>query len=251
MEERSLIDVHAHLAELNDLSQALQEAKEAGVCGIIAVGSDIESNQKTIKIAQTYPQYVYPAIGYHPWEIEEEEIEENLFFVRSHAEECIALGELGLDYRIKVKKELQLRVFNELLEVAYQFNKPIIIHCRFSHRETLKMILERGIRQAVFHWYSGLIDVLDEILAKGYFISATPALRYSPPHKEAIKRAPLERILLETDTPVTYQGMESRPKDVRITMEEVGFLKRLNPLTVSSQTTANAAHFFQIPIQSL
>jgi TatD DNase family protein len=73
----SLIDVHAHLEELKDLSLSLKEAKETGVRGIIAVGMDIESNKKTLKIAQGNRGYVYPAIGYHPWEIKEEEVGDN------------------------------------------------------------------------------------------------------------------------------------------------------------------------------
>ena len=103
------------------------------------------------------------------------------------------------------------------------------------------------IKHAVFHWYSGPVDLSDEILSRGYFISATPALVYSPPHQEAIKRAPLDRILLETDTPVRYQGKESRPKDVYITLGEVAILKRLEPYRVAIQTTANASQFFRIP----
>jgi TatD DNase family protein len=108
------------------------------------------------------------------------------------------------------------------------------------------MVKEKEIKKAVFHWYSGPLDVLDDILAMGYFISATPALIYSPPHQKAILRTPLERILLETDAPVSYQGKESRPKDVRISMETVAWLKGLDSLVVSEQTTLNASRFFQV-----
>jgi TatD DNase family protein len=80
-----------------------------------------------------------------------------------------------------------------------------------------------------------------------YSISATPALVYSPLHQEAIKRAPIEKVLLETDTPVSYQGREARPKDARITLKEVARLKKLDPFIVAEQTTANASKFFQIP----
>ena len=161
----------------------------------------------------------------------------------------LALGEIGLDYRIKVKKELQWKVFGELLDIALESNKPVIIHCRYSHRRAFEMVRERKIKQAVFHWYSGPIGLLDEILKTGYFISATPALVYSPPHQAAIKRAPIERILLETDTPVNYQGRESRPKDVRITLKEVSRVKGLDPSVVAKQTTANVSLFFQISLQ--
>jgi TatD DNase family protein len=228
-----LVDGHAHLEELEDLPKSLQEAKEAGVCGIVAVGMDVESNKKTLQIAQANPRFIYSALGYHPWQIKEEEMDENLSFIRGHVEECVALGEIGLDYKIKAKKELQWKVFDELLNIALESSKPIILHCRFSHQRTFEIVKERKIEKAVFHWYSGSLALLDAILSRGYFISATPALAYSPLHQEAIKRAPIERILLETDTPVSYQGKEARPKDVLTSMEEVARLKKLNRLTVA------------------
>jgi TatD DNase family protein len=187
-----LVDDHAHLEELDDLPKSLQEAKEVGVCGILAVGMDIESNKKVLQIAEANAQYVYPALGYHPWQIKEEEVEANLSFIRDHVEEGVALGEIGLDYRIKVKKELQWKVFGKLLDIARESNKPVIIHCRYSHRRAFEMVKEKTIEKAVFHWYSGSLDLLDEILSEGYFISATPALVYSPPHQEAIKHAPIQ-----------------------------------------------------------
>jgi TatD DNase family protein len=242
-----LIDCHAHLEELEDLSESLQEAKAADVGGIIGVGMGIESNQKVLNIAKENKGYVYPALGYHPWVIREEEIETNLSFVRDHAGEGVALGEIGLDYKIKVKKELQWKVFGELLDIALQSDKPAIVHCRFSQRRAFDMMRERKIERAVFHWYSGPLRLLSEILEAGYLISATPALAYSPPHQEAIKRAPIERVLLETDTPVSYQGKESRPKDVRISLKEVSRLKGVDPSVVAEQTTENASRFFKIP----
>ncbi|MGA2317452.1 MAG: TatD family hydrolase [Thermodesulfobacteriota bacterium] len=247
--EAPLVDGHAHLEELDDLSESIQEAKAAGVRGIIAVGMDIESNKKVLQITEVNRGYIYPALGYHPWEIKEEKVEANLSFIRDHVEEMVALGEIGLDYKIKVKKELQWEVFGGLLDIALESNKPVIIHCRYSHRRAFEMVRERKIKQAIFHWYSGPLDLLDKILSVGYFISATPALIYSPPHQEAIKRAPLGRILLETDTPVIYQGKESRPKDVWISLEQVARLKNLDPNFVSEQTTINASQFFKILFQ--
>jgi TatD DNase family protein len=246
-EKVPLVDVHAHLDGVEDLAPSLQEAKAAGVIGVVAVGMDIESNKKTLKIAKENNGYVYPCLGYHPWEIDEKEVEENLSFIRNHIHKCVALGEVGLDYKVKVKKELQCKVFEALLGIADGYNKPVIFHCRYSHRQAFKMAKERGIKQAVFHWYSGPLDLLDEVLAMGYLISATPALVYSPAHQEAVKRTPLEKILLETDTPVNYQGIEARPKDVRISLEQVARLKGLDPMDVSKQTTANASRFFKIP----
>jgi TatD DNase family protein len=245
IEKITLVDGHAHLDEIEDLEDALREARETGVKGIVGVGVDRASNEKILAIAGENPGFVYPAFGYHPWEMKEEKVEENLSFIRDHVERCLALGEIGLDYKVKVKKDLQWRVFGELLGIASENDKPVIIHCRYSHKKALEMLIEKRIERAVFHWYSGAIDLLDEILKRGYYISATPALSYSPPHQEAIRKAPLEKILLETDTPVSYQGKKARPKDVWITLREVARLKEVDLLTVADQTTTNASIIFR------
>jgi len=241
-----LVDCHAHLDELGDLPEALKEAKAAGVKGVIGVGVNVDSNKRILKIAEENHGYVYPALGYHPWQMREEEVQENLSFIREHVGECLALGEIGLDYKVKVKKDLQWKVFGELLDIALEHRKPIIVHCRYSHRRAFEMVKGKEIKRAVFHWYSGPLDLLEEILNNGYFISATPALTYSLPHQEAVKKAPLERILVETDSPVSYQGKEARPKDVRISLREVARLKGLDPSVASEQTTENASRLFQI-----
>jgi len=241
-----LVDTHAHLDQVDNLLQSLSEARQAGVRAIVAVGMDLASNKKTLQIASENPGHVYPALGYHPWEIREPEVEETLSFVKDHIDQCIALGEIGLDYKAKVRKNLQWKVFGALLDLAFEYNKPVILHCRFSHQRALDMVKERNLRKALFHWYSGTLDLLEKILTAGYFISATPALTYSPLHQEAIQHAPLKRIFLETDCPVNYQGLDSRPRDVQISLREVVRLKGLDPRVVAEQTTANASGFFGV-----
>ncbi len=105
---------------------------------------------------------------------------------------------------------------------------------------------EAGIERAVFHWYSGPTDVLKGILDKGYFISATPALAYSPLHQEAMKIAPLDQILIETDSPVVYQGKKSEPADLVITLHELSRIKNIPPEEVARITTANTEHFYRM-----
>jgi len=114
LEEIGVIDCHAHLEELDDLFEVLLEAKSSGVKGIIAVGMDLGSNKKTLEIARTNRGFVYSAIGYHPWKLKENEVEENLTFIKDHIQKCIALGEIGLDYKVNVKKDLQWKVLGAI-----------------------------------------------------------------------------------------------------------------------------------------
>lgn len=243
-----MIDSHAHLNEIEDVDAALARARKVGVTGIVAVGMDMASNQATLALRRRFPDLVYPAMGYHPWSITPEGIRDNLAFVAEHLPACVALGEVGLDYQAKVKKRLQQEVFAALLDLAANDGKPVIIHTRFSQQRAFTMVKEAGIAKAVFHWYSGPQDILQEILAVGYFISATPALAYSPPHQAAIQAAPLAQILIETDSPVVFQEKVSEPADLLITARELSRVKGIDLFQVIETTTANARRFFGIEV---
>jgi TatD DNase family protein len=242
----SIIDGHAHLNELNDLAHEINEAKRVGVRAIIGVGMDVESNRKTLEIAEKYPEYVLPAIGYHPWEVREGEIERNLAFLEENIDRCVAIGEAGVDYKAKAKKPLQREVFGKIVELSLRYDKALILHCRYSHQRVFTVILEAGVRRAVFHWYTGPLDLLQEIVSSGYYVSATPSLRYSPPHQEGIREAPLERILVETDCPVIHKERESRPSDILITLEEIARIKDMPVDEVAEITFQNTLNFYEI-----
>ena len=108
------------------------------------------------------------------------------------------------------------------------------------------MVKDAGLDKAVFHWYTGPIDILEEIIKAGYYISATPALAYSPPHQAAIEKAPLERILIETDAPVVYQGKSSEPADLLTTVKEITIIKGVSCEEIKRVTTENAERFFAL-----
>jgi TatD DNase family protein len=241
-----MIDTHAHLNEIEDIDRAILRAEEVGIKGIVAVGMDMLSNQRTLDLASKFPEMVYPAIGYHPWSINQETKEQNLKFIERNLSTCIALGEVGIDYKTKVKKSLQWEIFSSLLSIALRYKRPVIVHSRFSHKRSHEMVLNAGIEKAVFHWYSGPLDILAKIIDQGYYVSATPALAYSPPHQAAMRAAPLERILVETDSPVEYEGRISEPAHLMITLEELSRLKGIPFKDVQLVTSNNARLFFGI-----
>ena len=241
-----MIDTHAHLNEIEDIDRAILRAEEVGIKGIVAVGMDMLSNQRTLDLASKFPEMVYPAIGYHPWSINQETKEQNLKFIERNLSTCIALGEVGIDYKTKVKKSLQWEIFSSLLSIALRHKRPVIVHSRFSHKRSHEMVLNAGIEKAVFHWYSGPLEILAKIIDQGYYVSATPALAYSPPHQAAMRAAPLERILVETDSPVEYEGRISEPAHLMITLEELSRLKGIPFKDVQLVTSNNARLFFGI-----
>jgi len=244
-----VIDAHAHLDEVPQVQEALETARKKGVKAVVGVGMDTPSNKTILALASRFSGFVFPAIGIHPWNLNAGTLEHDLAFIDEHLPDCIALGEVGLDYKAKVKKPLQKKVFQELLFFAREYGKPVITHSRFSHQTTLRMVLETGIQKAVFHWYSGPLELLEVIAEHGHMISATPALEYSKPHQDAVRKIPLENLLLETDCPVKYGNLESRPEHVLITLSHVSRLKQMDPETVARVTTSNAQRLFGFDIR--
>jgi TatD DNase family protein len=241
-----LIDGHAHLNELEELEEDLKEARSQGLLAIIGVGMCLKSNRRILAIAEENPGFVFPAIGYHPWEIKKSEVRENLAFIEENVERCVAIGEVGLDYKAKVAKELQREVLQEIVRLSVRYHKTLILHCRYSHQRVFSIVSDMGVEKAIFHWYSGSLEVLDEILGAGYSISATPAAAYSSQHQAAISKAPLERLLLETDSPVEYQGERSGPADVLKTLGAVARIKGIRKDQVAEITTKNARQLLEL-----
>jgi TatD DNase family protein len=240
----AVIDTHAHLDELPDLEEAIRTAREDGVVAIVAVGQDMASNRKTLEIAARHPGFVFPAVGYHPWRLDPDHDDETLAQMDGNLAHCVALGEVGLDYKAKTKKKVQKALFPKILAIAKKHDKPVIVHCRYSHETAFRMAQEAGLKKAVFHWYSGPIDLIPLIAAAGYYMSACPALLYNPYHAKAIHAVPLGNLLLETDTPVQYQQLAARPAHVQITLREVARVKGLSPEEIAEETTKNARACF-------
>ena len=244
----ALVDAHAHLDGIEPLDEALDEASSAGVVAVVGVGMDVPSNRVILAAADRRPAMVRPAIGLHPWNLaqvlQEERLDEALAFIDDRIDRCVAVGEIGLDYKVRPSKKLQKQAFSALLDIARRHDKPVIVHARYSHLRTHRMVRDADLVKAVFHWYSGPLDVLEALLTDGYFVSATPALAYSERHIEAIRLAPLDRILIETDCPVAYEGKPSRPADLVTTLRALARVKGIDEATAAEATTRNAVAFY-------
>ncbi len=254
----TIIDTHAHLDQLENLEQALAQAHEAGVESVVAVGVDLAANKRNLEIKKKIEvPKIHVALGIHPGNINPGEVEITLKFIRDNIQDAVAIGETGLDYWYKglkkdeAKKEEQRNVFRRQLELAREFNLPVVIHSRGAWRDCLEMTRSAQVPRAVFHWYSGPLDVLEDIIKNGYFVSASPSLAYSPQSREAIVHAPIEHTMIETDCPVFYQmgegeGFQATPKDVVRTLKAYAALKNVEEAEALATFNRNAKKFFGI-----
>ena len=254
-----IIDTHAHLDHLENLDQALKNAVEAGVEAIVAVSMDLNSCRKNLEIKKkTRQPKIALGMGMHPSEANRQDVGACLELIRANAGELSAIGEIGLDFGYKwvrkdeAKRSEQREVFRAFLEVAKELNLPAVIHARGVWRECLETAQSVGVRKAVFHWYSGPVDVLNDIVKQGYFVSTAPSVAYSPQSREAITSAPIEQTLIETDCPVHFKNpqtdeeFQAEPRDVARTLKAYCALKQMDEDKALAILNKNAREFFGI-----
>ncbi len=247
---RRLIDSHVHIEGFSDPASLMQNCIDAGIDGVLCVGGDIESSKKVLSIAESYPGYYFPAIGVHPYSFLKNDQSEAVEFITDNIGNCVALGEVGLDYAYDFAKHKDIRArmrtyLEALLGIAASFDKPVSMHSRSAYKDTLKLATDAGVK-GVFHWYDGPIHTLRELLDAGYYVSATPSVEYSKGARAVMLEAPLERILVETDSPVYLRSLDrqSSPLDVVRVVDALAELKGLDAGEVARVTTRNAERLF-------
>jgi TatD DNase family protein len=251
----NLVDTHAHLEEVKDLDGALGRAEAAGVVAVVAMGIDHASNVWSLEESGKHQRSglkVYPAVGLHPWGLDPSKADATIRLIEENVDKVVAIGEIGLDYWYKEvrkgleKQELQREIFRRLLGIAKAHSKPVSVHSRGAWTDCVNIAIESDVKKAVFHWFSGSLDDLKRLLDHGYYVSATPAVAYSKEHMAVVEKTPLERLLLETDSPVAYRGEPSEPAHVLKALSAVSQLKGEEEGNVAEKTTENARSVFQI-----
>lgn len=249
---RRLIDSHTHIEGFESVSLLREECMGSGVDGVICVGGDIESSKTALSVAESFPGFYFPAIGVHPSNILKTDINEAVSYMADNIERCVALGEVGLDYAYDFAKPKDVRArmrdyLEALLELASDYMKPVSVHSRSAYRDTLDLVADAGV-EGVFHWFDGPIHTLKRVLDAGYYVSAAPSVEYSGGARDVLLEAPLERILVETDSPVYLRSFDrtSSPVDVVRVVEALAELKGYEFSEVARVTTRNAESLFKL-----
>ena len=230
----------------------MKECVETGIDGVICVGLDITSSKHSLEVAQRFPEFYFPAIGVYPENILNTDLNEAVLFLRENLEKCVALGEVGLDYSCKMAKPKDIRkrmreYLGQLLELASEIDLPACVHSKSAYKDALDIVLAADVK-AVFHWYDGPIHSLKEILDAGFYVSATPAVEYSKGVQAVMREAPIERILVETDSAFFMRslGRDITPLDVVRVVDALADLKGIDPVEVARVTTRNAEILFSL-----
>ncbi len=203
---RRLIDSHVHMESFDDPDTIVQKSKDSGIDAIICVGGSLSSSVVAKRLALEHPGFLYPSLGVHPSEVLKNDIDAAVAYLRENLEGCVAVGEIGLDYAYSFAKPKDVRakmreIFSRFLDVAVEFDLPPSIHSRSAYRDSLDLAAGAGV-EGVFHWYDGPLHTLKDILDAGFYVSATSSIAYSKGVRAVMAVVPLDRILVETDSPV-------------------------------------------------
>lgn len=262
-----LIDTHAHLDFKDfekDRQTVLDRAQQAGVAAIVTIGVDLATSRAAIALAQTHEQ-IFATVGFHPHDAKTVNAAA-LAELRALARhpQVVAIGETGLDfYRDRSPRDVQRRVFRQQLQIAAELAKPVVVHDRDAHQETLD-ILRQWVAEnepslpeyrGVLHCFSGDLAMAQAVTKLGFLVGIDGPITYPNAHQlQAIVRAlPLSRLLVETDAPFLIPHPHPRkkrnePAYVQLVAAKIAEIKKLSLEEVAQATTANAQALFQFDV---
>ena len=255
-----MIDTHSHIYEptfIADREEVIKRAKQAGVEAILLPNINAESIEQMLDLCYRYPDYCYPMMGLHPTDIEEDYRQvladmERLLEAPDHP--YIAIGEVGLDYYWdKSKAKEQEETFRIQIEWAIKYRLPLSIHARSAHRQLVNAMNEyKGeALSGVFHCFGGTKDEAEELLQfPDFVLGIGGVVTYkNSPLPESLQSVPMERIVLETDSPylspVPYRGKRNESSYVVEVLRKIAQIYNVSEREAESITNNNAKRIFK------
>jgi TatD DNase family protein len=254
-----LIDAHVHLSDaeyIGHIDELIADAKNSGVAALVTNSMELKTCQNDVKLAEQYPNLVYPALGIHPWNVnvlKENELQETIEFIQKQKSVVKAIGEIGLDCKYETVWEKQTMVFDKMLHLAETLELPVIIHSRGTTDIIVEMLPSYRLKGVLLHWFSHPLNALTKALDNGYFITEGPPATYSNGIREVIDKTPITNLLTETDGPVTYwkhpfNGQLTKPSYIRNVVGAVAEIKKMQSEEVAQQIIKNFESFFNIKV---
>lgn len=256
-----LVDTHCHLErkDYGELAPVLERARAAGLVHAVVIGQFHGPGDwgNALELAAAHPEFLSPTLGIHPHEAARATEADLEHLARTCARpEVRAVGEAGLDYYYNHSpREVQLQIFRRQCALARELDKPLVVHVRDAHDDCHAILREEGLHRGVIHCFTGDLQAARRYLELGFHLSLSGVVTYKKNTEglhEAVRYAPLERLLVETDSPylapIPYRGKKNEPSYVVETARKVAELKGIDPEAVASATTANAAALFSLPV---
>lgn len=255
------VDSHTHLEHEYPFTvdEYLANARASGVKTFVTIGTTPESLERVCASAEKYPD-VYFTVGIHPHEAKDynADVEATMDRLRAH-KKCVGIGEIGLDYYYNhSEQDTQKKVFERQLELAATWRKPVIIHARDAEADLLERLTTYASKSqapggpGVIHCFSGTAHFASECLKLGFYISFSGIVTFKKAQeiRDVATTTPLDRILLETDSPflapVPYRGKTNQSAYLIETAKLIAQIRNIDLATLSAATVANSRRFFAL-----
>ncbi len=277
-----LIDTHCHInfkAYANDANEVIKRALDENVW-MILVGSGYKTSKKAIEYANKFERGVYAAVGVHPVHLQKnkahdedydssayaEDFNHDMYEQLASFEKVVAIGEIGLDYyhigfdNIQAAKITQKDIFVKQLDLAASLGLPVIVHCRQAHDDMLPLLrdyrkenrsrLSDARPWGVMHCFSGNEDLAWEYFNLGMLISFTGLITFSKQWDDLIRKVPLDKLMIETDSPYMapepFRGQRNEPVLVQYIAQKIAEIRNIPVDRVAETTTHNAKILFAL-----
>lgn len=266
------VDVHTHLDHerfSKDVDDVVERFKGAGGKLIVQSGVNPETNRKSLELSQKY-DIVNCSFGIYPidalaMEIKSGEasgfvrdmggfvVEEELAWIEKHSDNCVAIGEIGLDYNWKEfqtddMREKQKEVFKKVLKLAKKLDKPVVIHSRKAESDAIEILEELEMKKVIMHSFNGKKSLIRRCVENGWSFSIPAVIMRLEHFKMLVEMAPLENLLTETDAPYLspIAGERNEPANVIVTVKEIARIKEIGEEGVARQIFINTKKLFDL-----
>lgn len=236
-----IVDCHCHCHEFGEE----ELAKFSGI-RLVAVSDDVTSSRRTLELANRFG--VVPCLGIHPWNVGKarpEDLSEVLSLIEKSEAPCV--GEVGLDRRfVPETYDKQRDFFSAFLRLAREYDLAVNVHAPDAWADVVEALRKADVDRALIHWYTGPLDLLEEMAQYGFYISINPAVKIQKKHREVAEAAGPDMVVLESDGPYEYRGLRLEPPMVKETLAIIAEIWRTTPEEVEERVYLNAARLFRL-----
>lgn len=256
--ENKFIDSHAHLDDErfdDDREELINSLQENGIEAVLNPGADLKTSRAAVALADKYP-FIYAAVGCHPHDSKfMNDDTMNIFRELAKNKKVLGIGEIGLDYYYdNSDRETQKIWFREQIRLAKELDLPYIVHDRDAHEDIIRIMKEEhhtGTR-GILHCYSGSVEMTREFMKLGFYISLGGPVTFKKAKtpKMVAKEVPMERLLIETDSPYLapepFRGKRNEPKFVKYVAEEIAGIREVTVSEIAEKTKENFKRLFNL-----
>lgn len=266
--DSKMIDVHCHLDDdrfKEDLDNIVAKAKEKNMI-VVNSGTSPPENEKALETANKYGLKVsfglypidviakdFPEVSDDSYrEIPQFDLDKALDWIREHKDDCVAIGEIGLDFKAypvtEEMKEKQIEYFERIIEFAKEIDKPIIIHSRGAEKECVEIMEKHECKKVIMHCFSGNKKLIQRCVDNGWMLSVPPVITRLLHFQMLVEMVPLNNLSTETDSPYLspVAGERNEPSNVEVTIKMIAEIKGLEEKEVRDKIWDNAKRMFNL-----